>query len=350
MRRINRGKVLAAAGALMVVAAAIFFMERAAHDVPVAGPDLNSEKGGRGGPMAPEIGGASLFLNSPEFSLEDLRGRVVMIDFWTYSCINCIRTQPYLNAWHEKYAGDGLVIVGVHTPEFQFEKDPENVRKAVSRAGIKYPVVLDNEYAVWNAYRNRWWPRKFLIDIDGFIRYDHIGEGAYEKTEMMIQQLLKERSDRTGLDLAVPEIESAASRNFRVGTPEIYFGYRFARGNLGNSEGFNPENITSYKRPEKLKVSKAYLSGEWLNKAGYSELVSGTGSVALVYRAKNVNIVAGSVNGSEIEVFVDGKRSPFNETVREEKLYRIVQGSDPGERLVEISAKKGFRIYTFTFG
>ena len=307
-------------------------------------------------PKTPELAGISGYLNSPEFSLRDLRGQVVLIDFWTYSCINCIRTQPYLNAWHEAYSDDGLVIVGVHTPEFEFEKDPENVRKAMEDAGIAYPVVQDNRYETWNAFRNRFWPRKYLIDVDGFIRYDRIGEGAYEQTEDAIRKLLEERAERFGMAMEQSRSSPDAEKTDRkVGTPEIYFGYRFARGNLGSPEGFRPEQVNSYAAPAEIAPSKAYLTGEWLNRGDYSELVSEKGSVLLRYYARNVNIVASSENGTMLDVQVDGRPigrgiDPGDSLVREERLYRIVRSPEPGERLLNVSADSGFRIYTFTFG
>ncbi len=136
--------------------------------------------------------------NSEQLRLEDLRGKVVLVNIWTYSCINCIRTLPYLNDWHEKYEDKGLVIVGIHTPEFEFEKDINNVRSAVAGFGIKYPVLQDNDKGTWNAYENRYWPRKYVIDTEGYIRYDHVGEGAYEETEKVIQYLLAERAANMG--------------------------------------------------------------------------------------------------------------------------------------------------------
>ena len=162
-----------------------------------------------GYPKVPELEGITGYINAVPFSLADLRGKVVLVDFWTYSCINCVRTQPYLNAWHERYYGDGLVIVGVHTPEFEFEENYENVKNAVEEAGIKYPVVQDNNYGTWRAFSNRFWPHKYLVDIDGIIRYDHIGEGAYDATEQVIQQLLMERGKKLGLDMQMPKIGRA---------------------------------------------------------------------------------------------------------------------------------------------
>ncbi|MEK6869480.1 MAG: thioredoxin family protein, partial [Nanoarchaeota archaeon] len=148
---------------------------------------------------APELAGIAGYINTnPEIKIQNLKGKVVLVDFWTYTCINCIRTFPYLKDWHNKYADKGLVIVGVHTPEFEFEKKYENVKSAVEKYGLKYAVVQDNNYETWRAYKNRYWPHKYLIDIDGFIRYDHIGEGAYAETERVIQELLKEKMEREG--------------------------------------------------------------------------------------------------------------------------------------------------------
>lgn len=309
---------------------------------------------------APELAGITGFVNTPEFTLSQLRGKVVLIDFWTYSCINCIRTQPYLNAWHDAYAGDGLVIVGVHTPEFAFEKETANVQQAIEREGIKYPVVQDNNKATWSAYGNRFWPRKYIIDIDGFIRYDHIGEGAYDETEDMIKQLLEERNERLGIEMdmnksalpvAVTDVDFS-----KILTPELYFGYEFDRGTLGNREGFAPEYITTYAVPEYLEPNKAYLIGSWLNKADYAEVSGESGTVLLVYSAKNVNIVASSDNPAEIQAMLDGavvnssNAGIDGTTVQAEKLYNIVSSPEYGVHSIEITAPKGFRIYTFTFG
>jgi thiol-disulfide isomerase/thioredoxin len=170
--------------------------------------------------LAPELTKIPGFINSEPITLADLRGKVVLVDFWTYSCINCIRTIPYLNAWYEKYSDNGLVIVGVHTPEFEFEKDYNNVRAAVEKFGIRYPIAQDNEKETWKAYENRYWPRKYLIDPDGYIRYDHIGEGAYAETEKVIQSLLAERTEHIGanitIDQSISNPESSQSVNFEI--------------------------------------------------------------------------------------------------------------------------------------
>ncbi|MEK6854351.1 MAG: thioredoxin family protein, partial [Nanoarchaeota archaeon] len=195
---------------------------------------------------APELVGISDWINSKPLKLADLKGKVVLVDFWTYTCINCIRTLPYLTLWQEKYSDKGLVILGIHSPEFDFEKDLENVKRAVAKYSIKYPVALDNDHDTWRAFRNNYWPHKYLIDVNGRIRYDHTGEGSYDRTEMAIQELLKERAEKMDEKVAIPKSISSPKGvtgvNFTsIATPEIYFGYSFARVNLGNEEGFRPE-------------------------------------------------------------------------------------------------------------
>jgi thiol-disulfide isomerase/thioredoxin len=220
--------------------------------------------------LAPELTKISGYINSEPITLADLRGKVVLVDFWTYSCINCIRTIPYLNAWYKKYADDGLVIVGVHTPEFEFEKDYNNVKGAVERFGINYPIAQDNEKQTWNAYENRYWPQKYLIDSEGYIRYDHIGEGAYAETEKVIQSLLAERTEHSGVNFTIDQTisnpESVQNINFgRINTPELYFGYQYAMEPLGNSEGYRPDQIVKYTLPDdttNIVPNRIYLAGE----------------------------------------------------------------------------------------
>lgn len=187
----------------------------------------------------PEFEKVTGYINTKPISLVDLKGKVVLVDFWTYSCINCIRTIPYLVDWNEKYADKGLVIVGVHAPEFEFEKNIDNVKESVKRFGIKYPVIQDNDKGTWNAYENQYWPRKYLVDNEGYIRYDHIGEGGYTETERVIQALLQERDAEIGLDTSptssnnntVTETTTSAPENVqsvdfsKINSPELYFGY-----------------------------------------------------------------------------------------------------------------------------
>ena len=315
--------------------------------------------------MAPDLVGIEHFLNTtPEQLEKDIENKVILYDVWTYSCINCIRTLPYITAWDDKYADQGLLIVGIHSPEFEFEKDVHNVEMAVEKHGIKYPVVLDNEMKTWKAFENRYWPRKYVADHEGYIRYDHIGEGAYKETEKIIQQLLEERSSALGLQVAsaktLVDIEAFEHTSFR--TPELYFGYKFAqnRNQLGNIEGFSPGKIVEYSIPEELQKHYFYLDGDWQNLEGSMKLVSQNGVIKLPYQAKQVNIVSSS--NAELEIFLDGEPLPSKyagaDVVNGNKifiegsdLYNIISSNEANSHLLEISVSDtGFEIYTFTFG
>jgi len=317
--------------------------------------------------LAPELTNVNGYINSEPITLADLRGKVVLVDFWTYSCINCIRTIPYLNAWYEKYADNGLVIVGVHTPEFEFEKDYNNVKAAVEKFDIKYPVAQDNEKGTWEAYENRYWPRKYLIDNEGYIRYDHIGEGAYAETEKVIQSLLAERTQYIGanvtIDQSISNPESSQNVNFdRINTPELYFGYEYSRAPLGNSEGYKPDQVVNYTVSDDTKIvpNRIYLAGEWKNNADHMELQSEVGRIVLSYSAKAVNIVAGGKG--ELHILQDN--SPLDDSSRGtdisedgtvkidgQRLYNVVEHEEYGNHQITIEvAGRGFQIYTFTFG
>jgi thiol-disulfide isomerase/thioredoxin len=323
--------------------------------------------------MAPEFKAVSGYINTSPITLKDLKGKVVLVDFWTYSCINCIRTLPYLVDWNSKYADKGLVIVGVHTPEFEFEKSTDNVKAAVQKFGIKYPVFQDNFKGTWNAYENRYWPRKYIIDSEGYIRYDHIGEGGYAETEKVVQTLLAERAALQGaqtLDFnssTLSNPKNIQSVDFsKVNSPELYFGYQFARDVLGSPEGFKPDQVVNYSIPSSdLKANIIYLQGEWKNNPDNLELVGDSGKIALAYSAKSVNIVAGgsgqakvsedgiesvsadstnSTRGSDLdskgELSIDGQR-----------LYNIASHPDYGNHYIVLDVMgKGFQAYTFTFG
>ena len=315
--------------------------------------------------IAPDIVGIAHYLNTtPEKLNEQIKDKVVLYDIWTYSCINCIRTLPYITAWDDKYADEGLLVVGIHSPEFEFEKDPENVQMAIDKHGINYPVVLDNDMETWKAFENRYWPRKYIADHEGYIRYDHIGEGGYQETEKIIQQLLKERANSLGIQMASAEqlvdIDEFEHSLFR--TPELYFGYKFAqnRNQLGSEEGFQPGKIVTYSEPESIDLHKFYLTGEWKNHEDSMELISETGSIKLLYNAKEVNIVTDEK--AELELFLDGETlsekysgvditSGNILTESEPNLYNIVNADESSSHIMEIKVKgKGFQIFTFTFG
>lgn len=315
--------------------------------------------------VAPDLVGIAHYLNTtPEELTEEIKDKVVLYDIWTYSCINCVRTLPYITAWNDKYADQGLLIVGIHSPEFEFEKDPKNVEMAIGKYGIKYPVVLDNDMKTWKAFENNYWPRKYIADHEGYIRYDHIGEGDYQKTEKIIQQLLEERSASLGIEMTsnapLVDIEEFEHSMFR--TPELYFGYKFAqnRNQLGSEEGFQPGKTISYSEPDNIDLHKFYLIGDWKNYDDSMELISETGTIKLLYNAKEVNIV--TENDGELEIFLDGDPLPAQYAgkditaintlqVTEAGLYNIINSESSASHVMEIKvAGEGFQVFTFTFG
>ncbi len=306
---------------------------------------------------APEIVNPSGFLNTDgkPVNIGDYRGKkVVLVDFWTYSCINCIRTTPYLVAWYEKYKDDGLEIIGVHTPEFAFEHRIENVSKAVRERGITFPVVLDNDYATWGAFKNQYWPRKYLIDIDGYIVYDHAGEGAYDEAEKAIQAALKERAERFGRvpvesDLIAGDVV-AAQADPRINSPEIYFGAW--RNNYFENGKKSVEGIQelALPKPMPLVTNRLYLYGTWDIKYEYARSVSAGAEITFRYDAKNVFMVAHAEKPVRIRISIDGAFLK-EMTIEDDKLYTIVEGADYGVHVLDIEiADPGLEVYTFTFG
>jgi thiol-disulfide isomerase/thioredoxin len=322
---------------------------------------------------APEFTEANGYINTAPIKLADLRGKVVLVDFWTYTCINWIRTIPYLTDWNEKYAKSGLVIVGVHTPEFEFEKNIDNVKTAVDDFGLEYPVVQDNDKGTWNAYENRYWPRIYLVDSEGYIRYDHIGEGGYAEIEKVIQTLLQERAAKIDKDVSLLNFNISNTTTMPKGiqsvdfsqikTPELYFGYQFARTPLGNSEGHKANQIVTYTFPTSdFQSNIIYLDGKWKNTAESMELESETGRVALVYSAKSANIIAGGTGEEEISVSEGGKLlsgASRGQDLSEEgkfliegqKLYTLSMHDGYGNHSLILDVKgKGFQAYAFSFG
>lgn len=312
---------------------------------------------------APDLRGISGYINTEPVTMADLKGKVVVVDFWTYTCINCIRTIPFLNAWYEKYSEHGLVILGVHSPEFEFEKDYNNVRAAVEKFGIKYPAVQDNEMATWNAYRNNYWPHKYIVDHEGYIRFNHIGEGAYEATEYVIQQLLRERNAAYGIassftDDTVSPQEAVDVDFTKIQTLELYLGYGF-RVDIGNTEIFIPTQTATFSLPDTIAPNKVYLEGVWKSNRDNIELISDNGKVVLDYHARAVNIVA--TGNSLLTIKLDNESlsdsnkdtdvSDSRVRVSEERMYNLVFGDDYARHIIEIDIEgKGFKLYTFTFG
>jgi thiol-disulfide isomerase/thioredoxin len=337
---------------------------------------------------APEFaqvdGYINTYNNSP-LTLSSLKGKVVLVDFWTYSCINCIRTIPYINNWNQKYADKGLVIVGVHSPEFEFEKNYDNVKAAVQRLGITYPVILDSDHGTWNAYGNQYWPRHYLIDSQGYIRDNHIGEGGYDQTEKAIQSLLAERAAQMGIKeisfdtkptTAIKPKSLQSVDLTQATTPEIYVGYDKARAPIGNPEGFKPGQTISYSISlnTSFKPSIVYLQGNWKNNPDNMELQSDTGRIALIYYAKSVNIVAGGKGGGIVSNDNDDQEgvggheqaiatSMSNKSLGQDlspdgsfridgqRLYNLAMHNEYNAHSLVIDVKgKGFQLYTFTFG
>jgi len=284
--------------------------------------------------------------------------KVILVDFWTYSCINCQRTTPYLNAWYEKYKDKGLVIIGIHTPEFEFEKIYQNVLDATDRMGIKYPVVLDNDYSTWTAYQNRFWPRKYLIDIDGFIVYDHIGEGAYEETEKKIQEALSERQAILGESgtISQPLTKEISIQN-GAKSPEIYFGAS-RNERLGNGV-HGTQGVQNFTQPKNISLNTLYLDGQWDITDEYAEN-KGVAKITFRYKAQYVYMVASADNTMRVKILIDGLaiQTPGKDvdengfiTIQKDQLYTLVAGLGSEEHVLEIIVENpGLRAFTFTFG
>jgi thiol-disulfide isomerase/thioredoxin len=319
------------------------------------------------GKSAPEFLGLRGWLNTPPLTMDGLKGKVVLLDFWTYSCVNCVRSLPHMKMLHKEYAGEPFVLVGVHTPEFEFEKLPENVASAVKRFGIGYPVAIDSENTTWKLYGNQYWPRQTLIDSKGTIRWEHAGEGDYDKMEDRIRDLLKEvgrqagRKDIDGSD----EMESFGFMPNT--TPEIYTGTLRSQG-FGNGQVSVPGTRTRYVDPGKHSRDVPYLSGDWTQFPEYiMHATNESGYILLKYGARNANAVLG-VSGTKtarVDVELDGKPIEKGKAgadvqwdsmgsfllVVENRLYDIVRTKAFETRELKLIAKADdLRLYTYTFG
>ena len=287
----------------------------------------------------PEFAGISAWLNSPPLTTEGLRGKVVLVQFWTYSCINCLRTLPYVTKWHEQYKDKGLVVVGVHTPEFAFEKERANVETAIKRLGITYPVAQDNQYRTWRAFGNQYWPAVYLIDKSGAIVATQFGEGGYQHIESTIARLLGEHA---------PAAQTIDPDLSAVQTPELYLGAEKNDGAMVASQ-ITAAGERSYVLPQSLPQSMFALAGRW-NLAQDSATSSSDGDeILLRFNAPKVNLVAGSASPQTLSVTVDGAPQP-PVTVDGSRLYALYSGAG-GEHVLRLKASKaGLSAYSFTFG
>lgn len=322
--------------------------------------------------QAPSLGRSSGWLNSPPLTMESLRGKVVLIDFWTYSCINCLRTLPYLKAWGEKYRDQGLVVIGVHTPEFAFERDFENVKNAVQQLGISYPVVVDNEQSIWSSYKNTYWPAHYFIDVQGHIRYHHFGEGKYEESEQVIRDLLQERPKEKLREAALPmpiRVESASSqatqsRGAGPISPETYLGYQRQKG-FSAIPDIKKNRIEQYRSPVSLGLNHWSISGVWMFSSEMASLQSHSGTLSFRFQARDLHLVMGAhpkKNGVPFRVSIDGRTlgpdqgkdtdSLGNGTVKGHRLYHLIrQKENSGEHTIRIEfLDSGVEVFAFTFG
>jgi cytochrome c biogenesis protein CcdA/thiol-disulfide isomerase/thioredoxin len=394
-----RGRIQAAMGAVMIAVAVVMtadldlrFQNSIADDLPAflvnptgeleasaaVSDELAAVRGGKSAAeggldeaaaglelpdlgLAPELTDTQEWFNLPDgraLSIAELdeRNRVTLIDFWTYTCINCIRTLPYLRAWDEEYRERGLTIIGVHTPEFAFEKDAGNVADAIDEYELEYPVVQDNEYGTWSAFGNQYWPAKYLIDADGQVRYVHFGEGSYEETEAAIRSLLAEAGEAK-LGGGVGD-QGAETADPKLRTPETYLGWERARG---FAEPPRP-GTRGYSAPtaEELAPNEFAFDGRW-EVGRESAAADDDAALALRFQARRVFLVLGSPGGpAPLEVRLDGRPVPNRlagddvsggtAAIAEQRLYRLVELPDAGEHTLELRFAPGIEGYAFTFG
>jgi cytochrome c biogenesis protein CcdA/thiol-disulfide isomerase/thioredoxin len=343
---------------------------------PLQGTMTGAMSGAPGGAAAhapgiegelPSLDGAVAWLNSAPLTPQMLRGKVVLVDFWTYSCINCLRALPYVKAWYARYHDDGLVVIGVHAPEFAFEKNTENVTRAVHDLGITYPVALDNNYAIWQAFDNQYWPAHYFIDAAGRIRGHHFGEGDYANSEQLLRKLLAE-AGAGHLPVVADSVRAtgveAAPDEADIGSPETYIGYQRAAGFVSSASAV-PDVPHTYHAPPALQLNQWALSGTWRLESERAVATAAPGSIVFRFRARDLHLVlAPDATGRPIRfrVTLDG-HAPGSEhgvdvqpdgsgTVGEQRLYQLLRQSGPvAEHTFAIEfLDPGVQAYSFTFG
>ena len=308
----------------------------------------------------PSLGGATGWLNSEPLGPDQLRGRVVLVNFWTLTCINWLRQEPYVRAWSQAYRDDWLTVIGVHTPEFSFEHDIDLVRKAAGERAIDYPVASDNDYAIWNAFANRYWPALYLADRDGIIRYQHFGEGRYERSERAIQELLG--IEREPVSVEGRGVEATADWE-QLQTPETHLGYWLATG-FASPDGDTAEEPSAYRFPDRLRPNHWALAGVWTIGNEHVTLERAGGSISIRFHARDAHLVLspGARGPIPIRVCVDGRPPGPSAGVdvdedgtgllRDGRMYQLVrQHGAVRDRTLEITLlEPGAEAYAFTFG
>ncbi len=320
-------------------------LEKIAH--PDSSDSINASE-------APELITGGEWFNTKPLTMKELRGKVVLIDFWTYTCINCIRTLPYLKDWNAKYKDKGLVIIGVHTPEFEFEKNSTNVKKAIADFKIEYPVMQDNDYVTWNAYSNRYWPAHYLIDKNGKVRDEHFGEGAYDETEQKIQELLKETGATITTKIGNPDYQ------IQTLTPETYVGYN-RLGDFASPEGAQQDKESNYTTPSKLQLNAFAFSGKW-KMLGETSMPAKGATLTFHFKAKDVYLVLNMIEKtSQFKVFLDNKIITNQNqgadvhngivTVDENRLYNLVHMKEAEDHTLKLEfLDDNSSLFAFTFG
>jgi thiol-disulfide isomerase/thioredoxin len=315
----------------------------------------------------PSLDGATEWLNSPSLTAAGLRGRVVLVDFWTYTCINWLRTLPYLRAWADKYQQHGLVVIGVHTPEFDFEHDLDNVRRAATDLRVDYPVVIDNDYRIWDAFANHYWPALYFVDAQGQIRHHHFGEGDYEQSEMVVQRLLIDAgADGIGQDLVSVDargVEAAADWD-SLWSPENYLGSERSES-FASPDGAVLGTRHVYAAPARLRLNHWALSGDWTVQRLAVVLNEADGGIVYRFHARDLHLVmAPATRGTPVRfsVRIDGEAPGAGHgadvddqghgTVTDPRLYQLIRQPGPiSERTFEITfLDPGVQAYAFTFG
>ena len=315
----------------------------------------------------PALGSATGWLNSPPLTAAGLRGKVVLIDFWTYTCINWLRTLPYVRAWAEKYKNQGLVVIGVHAPEFAFEKNVDNVRRAAKDMRVDYPIAIDSDHAIWRAFKNEYWPALYFVDAQGRIRHHHFGEGEYEQSERVIQQLLTEGGN-AGIDKKLVSVDGrgaeAAADWGSLRSPENYVGYERTES-FASSGGAMLDKRRVYAAPTRLRLNQWALSGDWTVGKQATVLNKANGRIAYRFHARDLHLVMGpAARGTSVRfrVLIDGQPpgaahgidvdDQGNGTVSEQRLYQLIRQPKPiADRQFEIEFfDSGVETFAFTFG